>query len=145
MNIKSNKGFALADTIIAIFIFTIFTGIIISISYNIVLSSNFVKRNGEATNYIVDVFEYAKTLEFSDVNATKLVEYVNLKKEKIKAIDEEFSSDKEKLDSYTMFISLDENSIEEEKRQFIKKIDITVMYKLGGKTKNVSMSTLINK
>ena len=50
-----------------------------------------------------------------------------------------------KLDSYTMFISMDEASIAEEQRNYIKKIDITVMYKLGTKIKTVSMSTLINK
>ena len=67
MTLKSNKGFALADTIIAIFVLVIFSTLVISISYNIYISSNFVKRNGQATNYIVEVFEYAKTLNFDDV------------------------------------------------------------------------------
>lgn len=142
MTLKSNKGFALADTIIAIFVLVIFSTLVISISYNIYISSNFVKRNGQATNYIVEVFEYAKTLNFDDVNATNLVTYIK-KREKIQA----YSETADKLDSYsyTMFISMDEDSIAEEQRSYIKKIDITVMYKLGTKTKTVSMSTLINK
>lgn len=140
MTLKSNKGFALADTIIAIFVLVIFSTLVISISYNIYISSNFVKRNGQATNYIVEVFEYAKTLNFDDVNATKLVTYINTKGEEIQA----YSETADKLDSYTMFISMDD-SIAEEQRSYIKKIDITVMYKLGTKTKTVSMSTLINK
>ncbi|MGN1310954.1 MAG: hypothetical protein ACI4VP_04570 [Clostridia bacterium] len=147
MTLKSNKGFALADTIIAIFVLVIFSTLVISISYNIYISSNFVKRNGQATNYIVEVFEYAKTLNFDDVNATNLVTYINTKGEKIQAIEGIYSETADKLDSYsyTMFISMDEASIAEEQRSYIKKIDITVMYKLGTKTKTVSMSTLINK
>ena len=145
MTLKSNKGFALADTIIAIFVLVIFSTLVISISYNIYISSNFVKRNGQATNYIVEVFEYAKTLNVDDVNATNLVTYINTKGEKIQAIEGIYSETADKLDSYTMFISMDEASIAEEQRSYIKKIDITVMYKLGTKTKTVSMSTLINK
>ncbi len=145
MSWKSNKGFALADTIIAIFVLVIFSTLIISISYNIYIVSNFVKRNGQATSYIVEVFEYAKTLNFDDVNTANLVTYINGKGEKIQAIEGIYSEDSNKLDSYTMFISMDEASIAEEKRSYIKKIDITVMYKLGTKTKTVSMSTLINK
>lgn len=145
MTLKSNKGFALADTIIAIFVLVIFSTLVISISYNIYITSNFVKRNGQATNYIVEVFEYAKTLNFDDVSATNLVIYINAKGEKIQAIEGIYSETADKLDSYTMFISMDEASIAEEQRNYIKKIDITVMYKLGTKIKTVSMSTLINK
>lgn len=145
MTLKSNKGFALADTIIAIFVLVIFSTLVISISYNIYITSNFVKRNGQATNYIVEVFEYAKTLNFDDVSVTNLVTYINAKGEKIQAIEGIYSGTADKLDSYTMFISMDEASIAEEQRNYIKKIDITVMYKLGTKIKTVSMSTLINK
>ena len=97
MTLKSNKGFALADTIIAIFVLVIFSTLVISISYNIYISSNFVKRNGQATNYIVEVFEYAKTLNFDDVNATNLVTYINTKGEKIQAIEGIYSETADKL------------------------------------------------
>ncbi len=132
MNLKQNKGVTLADAIIAITIFMIFTGLIITISYNIYLQSNFVKRNSSATNYIVDLFEYAQVLEFKDVTTEKLEEYIN-QKEGISTLD---NSSK----GYKMKISVKEN-----KEGYIKQIDATVSYKIGKKEKSVTMSTLINK
>lgn len=132
MNLKQNKGVTLADAIIAITIFMIFTGLIITISYNIYLQSNFVKRNSSATNYIVDLFEYAQVLEFKDVTMEKLDEYIN-QKEGISTLD---NSSK----GYKMKISVKEN-----KEGYIKQIDATVSYKIGKKEKSVTMSTLINK
>lgn len=132
MNLKQNKGVTLADAIIAITIFMIFTGLIITISYNIYLQSNFVKRNSSATNYIVDLFEYAQVLEFKDVTTEKLDEYIN-QKEGISTLD---NSSK----GYKMKISVKEN-----KEGYIKQIDATVSYKIGKKEKSVTMSTLINK
>ena len=132
MNLKQNKGVTLADAIIAITIFMIFTGLIITISYNIYLQSNFVKRNSSATNYIVDLFEYAQVLEFKDVTTEKLEEYIN-QKEGICTLD---NSSK----GYKMKISVKEN-----KEGYIKQIDATVSYKIGKKEKSVTMSTLINK
>ena len=132
MNLKQNKGVTLADAIIAITIFMIFTGLIITISYNIYLQSNFVKRNSSATNYIVDLFEYAQVLEFKDVTTEKLEEYIN-QKEGISTLD---NSSK----GYKMKISVKEN-----KEGYIKQLDATVSYNLGKKEKNVTMSTLINK
>lgn len=132
MNLKQNKGVTLADAIIAITIFMIFTGLIITISYNIYLQSNFVKRNSSATNYIVDLFEYAQVLEFKDVTTEKLEEYINQKE----GISTLVNSSK----GYKMKISVKEN-----KEGYIKQIDATVSYKIGKKEKSVTMSTLINK
>lgn len=145
MNLKSNKGASLADVIIAVFVLVIFSTLVISISYNIYINSNFVKRNGQATSYIVDVFEYAKTLNFDTFTENDLVTHINAKGEDITAKAEKYSETSIKSNSpYTMFIWIDEEALEG-KEEFIKKIDITVMYKLGTKTKTVSMSTLINK
>lgn len=84
MNLKQNKGIGLSDAIIAIGIFIIFTGFIISVSYNIYLQSNFIKRNEQATNYIIETFEYAQGLLYEDVNAETIVGYINNKDEKVK-------------------------------------------------------------
>lgn len=132
MNLRQNKGVTLADAIIAITIFAIFTGLIITISYNIYLQSNFVKRNSTATNYIVDLFEYAQKLEFKDVTTGKLEEYINQK--------EGISTLKNSSKGYKMQVTVTEN-----KEGYIKQIDATVNYKIGKKEKSVTMSTLITK
>ena len=140
MDLKQNKGIGLADAIIAIGIFIIFTGIIVSISYNIYLQSNFLKRNEQATNFIVDAFEYTQGLIFENINAEAIVSYINNKYNNVKAINQEYVEGAEKQAAYTIFIN-----VTDEKPNFIKKIDVTVMYKLGAKNKIVNMSTLVNK
>lgn len=140
MNIKQNKGIGLSDAIIAITILIIFTGIIVSISYNIYLQSNFVKRNEQATNYIVEIFEYAQGLVFEDLDTQKLVDYINNKYDNAKATSIEYSENAEKLGSYTIFIN-----VTEKYPNYINQIDVTVMYKLGKNNKTVNMSTLVNK
>lgn len=140
MKIKQNKGIGLSDGIIAIAILIIFTGIIVSISYNIYLQSNFTKRNEQATNYIVEIFEYGQGLVFEDINSQKLVDYINNKYDIAKAIIGEYSQGEEKQAAYTIFIN-----VSNKYPNYIKQIDVTVAYELGGKDKTVNISTLINK
>lgn len=140
MNLKQNKGIAFTDGIIAVVILMIFTGIIVSVAYNIYLQSNFIKRNEQATNYIVEIFEYAQGLEFGNVTNNNLITYINNKYENAKATGGQYVEGAEKLEAYTIFINLTDN-----KPNYIKELDVTVMYKLGGKNKTVNMKTLINK
>lgn len=140
MNLRQNKGIGLADAIIAVIILMIFTGIIVSISYNIYNGSNFIKRNEQATNYIVELFEYAQGLVYENLDSQVMVNYINNKYENAKAVEGEYIEGAEKQAAYTIFIN-----VTEEYPNYIKKIDITVMYKLGKKSKTVNMQTLINK
>ena len=146
MNIKQNKGIGLADAIIAVVILMIFTGVIVSVSYNIYIQSHFIKRNEQATNYIVEIFEYAQGLIFedpdsdNDLNSGKLVQYINDKYENVNAISGEYTEPTEDLEGYTIFIN-----VQDKYPDYIKQVDVTVVYKLGGKIKTVNMSTLINK
>ena len=140
MNLRQNKGIGLADAIIAVVILMIFTGIIVSISYNIYMGSNFIKRNEQATNYIVELFEYAQGLVYENLDYQVMIDYINNKYENAKAIQGEYIEGAEKQAAYTIFIN-----VTDEYPNYIKKIDITVMYKLGKKSKTVNMQTLIKK
>lgn len=147
MNIKQNKGIGSIDAIIAVVILMIFTGIIATISTNIYAQSQFIKRNDQATNYIVDIFEYAQQISYDDISEQELVDYINKKNGKEEAIAEQYSEDNMKNSGYTIFIEVN-GFIDEDNKDYsdyIKQIDITVAYKLKGKTKTVNMSTLINK
>lgn len=140
MNLKQNKGIGLGDAIVAVTILMIFTGIIVSISYNIYIQSNFIKRNEKATNYIVEMFEYAQGIIFDDISSQKIVDYINEKEDKAKAIIGEYVEGVENLEAYTIFVN-----VTDEYPGYVKQIDITVMYKLGGKNKIVNMKTLVSK
>lgn len=159
MNLKQNKGIAFTDGIIAVVILMIFTGIIVSVAYNIYLQSNFIKRNEQATNYIVEIFEYAQGLVFEDpdpdnnldsdnyLNSKKLVQYIEEKYNIVEATSEEYNGETEDLVGYKIYINVyDVHDFDETKESgYIKQVDITVEYKLGGKNKTVNMKTLINK
>lgn len=161
MKLKDNKGIGLSDAIIAIAIFIIFSGMIISISYNIYLQSNFIKRNDTATNYIVDVFEYAQTLAVDEESTDEILKenlkaYINSKPqtEKIKAFSElsdiELSEKLNQNKGYIMQISVNDISNYNDETidyesNIIKQIDVSVSYKLSGKIKTVNMSTLLTK
>lgn len=140
MNLRQNKGIGLADAIIAVVILMVFTGIIVSISYNIYIGSNFIKRNEQATNYIVELFEYAQGLVYENLDSQVMIDYINNKYENVKAIQGKYIEGAEKQAAYTIFIN-----VTDEYPNYIKKIDITVMYKLGKKSKTVNMQTLIKK
>lgn len=140
MNLRQNKGIGATDAIVAVIILMIFTGITVSISYNIYLQSNFIKRNEQSTNYIVELFEYAQGIVYENLNSEVLVDYINNKYENAKAINGTYIEGAEKQAAYTIFINTTEPY-----PGYIKQIDITVMYKLGGKTKTVNMKTLVNK
>ena len=137
MNLKNEKGFTVTDAIIAIVIIMLFVGVIVSISYNIYLQANFIKRNDTATNYIVELFEYAKELDFADVTYNTLSQY-NFNAQNAVTVTNNQNEMANK--GYTIFIEvLDINE------NFIKQVNVRVSYKLGNKTKTVTMSTLINK
>lgn len=140
MNIKQNKGIGLSDAIIAVIILMIFTGIIISVSYNIYIQSHFIKRNEQATNYIVEIFEYAQGIIFEDIDSTNLVNYISDKYDIVKTVSGKYNEGIEVVTGYTIFVE-----VQDKYPDYIKQVDITVVYKLGGKNKTVNMSTLINK
>jgi len=150
MKLKENKGIGLSDAIIAIAIFVIFSGVIISISYNIYLQSNFIKRNSTATEYIVDLFEYAKTENLETISSESLENYVLEKygQNNVTVITNKANNDSDIGKGYTMYI--DVNDIKDKypdsyEPNFEKQIDVTVYYKLGGKIKTVTMSTLVSR
>lgn len=140
MKIKQNKGIGLSDAIIAVVILMIFTGVIVSVAYNIYIQSHFIKRNEQATNYIVESFEYAQGILYEELNATKLVQYINDKYDIAEAISGKYTEGTEISQGYTIFIN-----VQDKYPGYIKKVEITVAYKLGGKNRTVNMSTLINK
>ena len=141
MNLKQSNGVGLADALIAVVILMVFTGVIISVSYNIYLQSNFIKRNEQATNYIIEIFEYAQGLVFEDVNSQVMVDYINNKYENnTRAIIGEYSEVAQKQAAYTILINTTDNY-----PGYIKELNVTVMYNIGEKTKTVNMKTLINK
>lgn len=135
MNLKKENGFAMADAVVAVVILTIFATIIVTVSYNIYVQANFIKRNDTATNYIVDLFEYAKTLDIDDVNYATLAAHFSEDNNLTVTNTDNGTTGK----GYTMIIEVQNTN------EFIRQINVLVRYKLARKIKSVNMSTLVNK
>lgn len=85
-SLKKQDGFVVSDAILAILILIMFTGIIVSLIYNIIVTSKKIKINSEQITYITDVFNYAERLAYDEVTTEKLIGYVNEKNETKKLI-----------------------------------------------------------
>ena len=57
LNIASNKGFTMTDVVIALIIFTIFTGTIGSFMYASYKMNLQTKMSGSAVNYAMEILE----------------------------------------------------------------------------------------
>ena len=78
---KKQNGFVVSEAILAILILIMFTGIITSLIYNIVLNSKRVKISSQEIAYITDVFNHTEIIKYNDVTEEKLIAYVNNKAE----------------------------------------------------------------
>ena len=139
MNIKSEKGFTGADITVAILIVTIFAGIIAAMYQNYTRTSKEIERNAEATNYAVDVIEEIKA------NSQEYFTEANAKKNLITV----YESQPINNSGYTKTVELEDYASlgvnPEAKVGYVKKVNVTIEYKLGNERKSVELSTIISK
>lgn len=67
LNITSNKGFTMADVVIALIIFTIFTGTIGSFMYSSYKMNLQTKMSGSAVNYAMEILEDIDKIAYEEV------------------------------------------------------------------------------
>lgn len=77
LNIKNQKGIAATDSILAVLIIILFTGIIMTISYNIYLNSTFIRRNSKASEYAIKIFEETEKIYYDELTQEYINEYIN--------------------------------------------------------------------
>ena len=111
----------------------IFVGIITSLFYNFYITTNSKNRNAIATNYIIDIVEEIKLIDYEDIDQQSV---------------EEVISNMEIPASYTIVGQLqryNETEGNTDKADLIKILKITAEYSLGEKTEKIEISTLITK
>lgn len=79
--LKKQSGFVVSEAILAILILIMFTGIISSLIYNIVLTSKRIKISSQEIAHITELFNHVQIIKYDDVTTDKLIEYVNSKEE----------------------------------------------------------------
>lgn len=134
--IKNEKGIVVADALIAILIMTIFLGLILTLTYNIYLTSNFTKRNSTAVNYGINIIEYIERTDYVYITESHLIDYVKTLGDNVSA-----GTDENTLTTpYKVILDVqnyNEIAGNEEKQDIIKKINITIKYNLGDTIKEV--------
>lgn len=137
--LKRQNGFTGADIVVSLAIITLFTGLIVTIAYNIYLVTNAVKRTSTANSYIVDVFEQVDRLYYDDVIKEKLADYFN---EKYYYEDTSHTALKENAMAkannaegedvpYQIEINVTTYGEDEGKLDLVKTIEMSVKYNIG--------------
>lgn len=157
INLKNEKGAIGTDAVISIFVITLFVGLIATLTYNIYISTMKTKRTSQATDYIVEIFEFIDKLYYKDVTETNLVDYINNKynnaenaetNEEISDINiasarnttnvENTDDTKELLTTpYKIEVSIKPYN---EEIDLVKTITITVKYNIGNDEQNLTMT-----
>lgn len=148
--LKKEQGITAVDTMIAIMIMALFVGLLASVSYNIYLTNSAIKRNSQAIEYIVDVFEYIEKSDYDKVTEKNLIDYFNDKysadnNSKVKARgsqEERINKPFEVIISVINYNSTEGNT---DKLDVVKEINIKVNYTLGNKEQQIEMKRLKQK
>lgn len=142
--LKNQKGVTGADAILAVAIAVLFTGIIVTLAYNIYITTNSLKRSSQALSYITSTFEYVATQDYDDITTENIKNYIDGNEEKIiDALDEGKVSTKDDT-PYKAVLSVtkyNETEDNEEKLDLVKEITMSITYKLGDKEQKIEMKT----
>lgn len=134
--LKNQKGVTGADAILAVAIAVLFAGIIVTLAYNIYITTNSLKRSSQALSYITSTFEYVATQYYDDITETKIKEYINL-------LDTSNVSTENTTPykAQVTVINYNETEGNEEKLDLVKEITMSITYKLGEKEQKIKMKT----
>lgn len=132
--LKSEKGFSAMDGTIALIIVALALGLIATLVYNTYIQALSTHKNSMATFYAVEVLEKANKMEYYDVY---LQQGTKTTSESILDIP---------VDSnYTITLDIkDYNKLpgNEEKKDLIKILEVTVKYDDNDVEKNITLKTL---
>lgn len=142
VSIKGNRGFTTADIVVAIVVMMIFVGMIATLFYNFYLSTTAKNRNAMATNYIVDVIEEIKAMNYDEVQ--KDTQDSN----SINNLIQQLEATKQIPKGYIITGEVqkyNETEGNRDKKDLVKILTIRVEYSLGKKTEKIEISTLLLK
>lgn len=134
--LKNQKGVTGADAILAVAIAVLFAGIIVTLAYNIYITTNSLKRSSQALSYITSTFEYVATQYYDDVTKGNIEGYiVALDEGKVSTVDP--IPYKAEI-TVTQYNATEDNG---EKLDLVKEITMSITYKLGEKEQKIEMKT----
>ena len=153
IKLKNNKGIAGTDALIALLIITLFSGLIATFSYNIYLSNASIKRMSKDKEYIVDVFEYIDRIDYEELdlenNTNSIIEKYNY----LEISEDPDTPDEANLErmwklegepenGFNIIIILDKYKPNDNAEDLVRKITMSVNYKLGNRDQTIEMTRI---
>ena len=136
--LKNEKGFTLIDITVALIIILLFMSIISVLFFTLTKSSKGIERESEATYIATNIIEAYKAQRYNDI----VIEEKTYTDETIEIIEDQPINIPQ---GYTAIISVTNYKPdgETEDNDLVKKVVVTVQYKLANEIKNVQLETYI--
>lgn len=151
MKIKEEKGITGIDITISIVLIAIFIGLTTTLTYQINKTSVKINRRTEAMTYAVETVETIKSYGFEimpQVGNNK----IDTSTDEVlaeKVADGYIKVDGEETPFYREVSVLDYTELKEEnstkQKEVLKKVTVTISYKVGKEEENVQLSILVTK
>lgn len=124
--IRSNSGFTVTDLVIALIIFLIFSGLVVTAFYSSYVTNAKMKITASATNYAIQILEDIDKITYDEVKNEMEDMYRN-----------KFSIP----DGYSLKIEVSNYNEGNQKEDLIKNVTLIIAYKVVGDTEKI----VINK
>ena len=125
-NIKSDFGFTMTDLVIAMIIFLIFSGLVVTAFYSSYVVNSKTKITASATNYSIQILEDIDKITYEEVQNGMENTY-----------RQKFSIP----DGYSLKMEVTNYNEGNDKEDLIKNVKLTIEYKIAGDTEKI----VINK
>lgn len=125
-NIKSNSGFTMTDLVVALIIFLIFSGLVVTAFYSSYVVNSKTKITASATNYSIQILEDIDKITYDEVQNGMENTY-----------RQKFSIP----DGYSLKMKVTNYNEGNDKEYLIKNVELTIEYKIAGDNEKI----VINK
>ena len=125
-NIKSNSGFTITDLVVALIIFLIFSGLVVTVFYSSYVVNSKTKITASATNYSIQILEDIDKITYDEVQNGMENTY-----------RQKFSIP----DGYSLKMKVTNYNEGNDKEDLIKNVELTIEYKIAGDNEKI----VINK
>lgn len=135
--LRKEQGFTGMDIMIAVIVVTLFTGLIVTLSYNIYLAVTSVDKISKANSYVVDIFEEAELAYYDqiDEDATFLINAFNTKHEEKEAKAIRLDNGEEIINPFKVEIEVEKYTPPETSGlpnlDLVKTIRVKISYEIG--------------
>lgn len=142
--IKEEKGVTAIDIAISVIILTIFIALLGNLIVNINLNTVSSERKNIATGYAVKEIEQIKSKGYvKEEYDGKGID----KEETLEGTDKDIIDSEGNFTGYHKKIKIEDYALnnKESESNLVKKITVDISYKVGGKDKNVTISTYVKR